>query len=170
MWTANQEFGSAWSFNTSFACFTRKTTTIEYSLEFPSMPRICLKPPWVRTRSKVWAVKHTMSCNVQGDSNKDRRERERDTLKSRTSFFLCTHAQVCFVIIFHKKNILRYNWKDWARIYFYILCGNFEFKTYTSDGNTMQRNTMKICSQLGRGERPSFCCFFFKDSLNNLTS
>lgn len=31
--------------NTSFACFTRENTTIEHSLELPSMPRICLKPP-----------------------------------------------------------------------------------------------------------------------------
>lgn len=70
------------------------------------MPRICLKPPWVRTRSKVWAVKHTMSYNVQGDSNKDgtekerevergrKRERETYTLGSRTSFLLPTHAQL----------------------------------------------------------------------------
>ena len=36
---------------------------LPHLLEFPSMPKMCLCPPWDNTRNKVWAVKHTWSCS-----------------------------------------------------------------------------------------------------------
>lgn len=84
------------------------------------MPRICLKPPWVRTRSKVWAVKHTMSYNVQGDSNKDGtekerevergRKRERDIYSRQQNIIPSAHScSTLFVIIVFQEKIFRYN-------------------------------------------------------------
>lgn len=61
-WPRKAHIFAAWKTRDLPNCRKRSQNNF-HSLAFPSIPRICLYPPWLRTRKRVCAVKHTWSWN-----------------------------------------------------------------------------------------------------------